>query len=96
MEITRKTWKVVVGLRQIGVQVQKDETTILDEFNKVQYFNQCVCNLGEQTPNFHVGKLHVDERSLAMIVTKIIIARGRDHSTLNEGDLVLMYPFKML
>jgi len=96
MEITRQTWKVVIGLRQIGVQVQKEETTIVDEFNKVQYFNQCVRNPGEQTRNFHVGRLRVDERLLAMIVTKIIMPRGSNHLTLNEGDLLVMYPFKML
>jgi len=33
----------------------------------------------------------VDQRLLAMIVTKIIVPRGSNHSTLNEGDLILMY-----
>ena len=39
MEITRQTWKDVAGLRQRGVQVRKGETIVVDEFNKVQYFN---------------------------------------------------------
>jgi len=39
MEITRQTWKDKAGLRQRGVQVHKDETSAVDEFNKVQYFN---------------------------------------------------------
>ena len=60
----------------------------MDEFNKVQYFNQCVRNQGEQARNFHVGRLHVEE---AMVVTKIIMPRGSNHATLNEGDLVVMY-----
>jgi len=72
MEITRQTWKDVVGLRQRFVQVHKGETTIVYEFNKIQYFNECVRNQGEQTRNFHVGKLRVEERLLAMVVTKII------------------------
>ena len=42
MEITRQTWKDVAHLRQKGVQVRKGETSAVDEFNKVQYFNQCV------------------------------------------------------
>jgi len=42
MEITRQTWKDVAGLRQRGVQVRKGETSVVDEFNKVQYFNQCM------------------------------------------------------
>ena len=41
MEITRQTWKDVACLRQMSVQVRKGETTVADEFNKVQYFNQC-------------------------------------------------------
>jgi len=48
MEITRQTWKDVASLRQRGVQVRKGETNAVDEFNKVQYFNQCVRNQGEQ------------------------------------------------
>jgi len=90
-EITRQTWKDVAGLRQRGVQVRKGETSAVDEFNKVQYFNQCVRNQGGQTRNFHVGRLRVEERLLAMVVTKIIMPRGSNHATLNEGDLVVMY-----
>jgi len=73
VEITRQTWKDVVGLRQRGVQVRKGETSSMDEFTKVQYFNQCVRNQGEKTKNFHVGRLCVEERLLAMVVTKIIM-----------------------
>ena len=47
MEISRLTWKDVAGLRQRGVQIRKGETSIVDEFNKVQYFNECVRNQGE-------------------------------------------------
>ena len=86
MEITRKTWKFVAGLRQRGVQVRKGETSAVDEFNKVQYFNQCMCNQGDQTRKFHVGRLRVKERLLVMVVTKIIMPRGSNHATLNEGD----------
>jgi len=42
MKITKQTWKDVAGLRQRGMQVCKGETSVVDEFNKVQYFNQCV------------------------------------------------------
>jgi len=91
MEITRQTWKDVDGLRQRGVQVRKGETSVVDGFNKEQYFNQCVRNQGEQTQNFHVGRLRVEERLLAMVVTKIIMPRGSNHATLNEGNLLVMY-----
>jgi len=33
----------------------------------------------------------VSERLLAMIITKIIVPCGSNHSTLIEGDLILMY-----
>jgi len=48
MKITRQTWKDLAGLRQRGLQVRKGETSAVDEFNKVQYFNQCVRNQDEQ------------------------------------------------
>ena len=41
--------------------------------------------------HFHVGGLKVDQRLFAMIITKIIVPHGSNHSTLNEGDLILMY-----
>ena len=33
----------------------------------------------------------MDQRLLGMIVTKMLVPRGNNHSTLNEGDLILMY-----
>ena len=33
----------------------------------------------------------MSERLLAMIITKIIVPRGSIHSTLKEGDIILMY-----
>ena len=56
-----------------------------------QCFNQCVRNQVEQATNFHVGMLRVEERLLAMVVTKIIMPKGSNHATLNEGDLLVMY-----
>jgi len=91
MGITRKIWKDMAGLRQRGVQVRKGETNVVDEFNKVQYFNQCERNQGKQTINFHVGRLRLEERLLGMVVTKIIMPNGSNHATLNEGDLTYMY-----
>ena len=90
IDIKRKKWKDVVGLRQSGKQVRKGETIGVDEFNKVQYFN-CVHNPSEQTHNFHVDRLRMEERLVAMMVTEIIMPRGNNHSSLNEGELVVMY-----
>ena len=61
------------------------------EFNEDQYFGQFLRNLSAEIKHFHVGGLNVVERHLAMIIRKIIVPRGINHSTLNERDLTLMY-----
>jgi len=91
MEISKKAWKDVASLKQIGVQVRKCETNVVEEFNKVQYYGGCRHRRGREIKNFHVGGLKVDERFLAMIVTKIVVPHRSNYSTVNEGDLVLMY-----
>jgi len=57
----------------------------------MQYYGQCLRTPAAKIKHFHVGGLKVDQRLLDMIVIKIIVPRGRTHSTLNEGDLILMY-----
>jgi len=91
MEINKRAWKDVVGLKPRGVQVRKGETGAVPEFNKMQYYGQCLRNPIAEIKHFHVGGLKVDQRLLGMIVTKILVPRGSNHSTLNEGDLILMY-----
>jgi len=91
MEINKKAWKDVFGLKIRGVQVRKGETVAIPEFNKVQCYGQCLRNLAAEIKHFHVCGLKVDQRLLAMIVTTIIVPRGSNHSTLNEGYLILMY-----
>jgi len=71
--------------------VRKGETGAVPEFNKMQYYGQCLRNPIVEIKHFHVGGLKVDQRLLGMIVTKILVPRGSNHSTLNEGDLILMY-----
>ena len=90
MEINKRAWKDVVGLKPRGVQVRKGETGAVPEFNKMQYYGQCLRNPIAEIKHFHVGGLKVDQRLLGMIVTKILVPRGTNHSTLNEGDLILM------
>jgi len=38
MEINKKAWKDVTGLKSMDVQVRKGETGTVQEFNKVQYY----------------------------------------------------------
>jgi len=91
MEINKRAWKDVLGLKSRGVQVRKGETGVVPEFNKMQYYGQCLRNPIVEIKHFHVGGLKVDQRLLGMIVTKILVPHGSNHSTLNEGDLILMY-----
>ena len=44
MEINKRAWKDVVGLKPRGVQVRKGETGAIPEFNKMQYYGQCLRN----------------------------------------------------
>jgi len=73
MEINKKAWKDVAGLKSRGVQVRKGETVVVSEFNKVQYYGQCLRNPATEIKHFRVGGLKVDQRLLCMIVTRIII-----------------------
>ena len=91
MEINKRALKDMVGLKPRGVQMRKGETGAVPEFNKIQYYGQCLRNPIAEIKHFHVGGLKVDQRLLGMVVTKIIVPRGSNHSTLNEGDLILMY-----
>jgi len=73
MEISKKTWKDNLRLSQRGVQVRKGKTGVVEEFNKMQYYGQCWRNPSTEIKTFYVGGLKVDERLLAMIITKVII-----------------------
>jgi len=73
------------------VQVRKGHTGVVPEIKKVQNYDQCLRNPTAEIKHFHVGGLKVDQRLHGMIVTKILVPRGSNHSTLNEGDLILMY-----
>ena len=70
MKTNKKAWKDVVGLKSRRVQVRKGQTGAIQEFNKVQYYGQCLRNPVVEIKHFHVGGLKVDQRLLAMIVTK--------------------------
>jgi len=91
MEINKKAWKDVVEHKSRGVQVRKGEIGVVPEFNKVQYYGQFLRNPAAEIKHIHVGGLKVDQRLLGMIVTRILVACGSNHSTLNEGDLILIY-----
>jgi len=91
MEINKKALKDVARLKARGVEVREDEIGVVQEFKKVQYYEQCLRNPVVEIKHFHVGGLKVDQRLLAMTITKIIVPHGSNHSTLYEGVLIPMY-----
>jgi len=54
---------MLLDLGKKGVQVRKGETGVVQEINKVQYYGQCLRNLGVETKNFPIGGLKVDEKA---------------------------------
>jgi len=46
--------------------VKKGETSVLQEFNKVQHYRQCLRNPAIEIKHFHVGGLKVDQRLFSM------------------------------
>ena len=55
MKINKRAWKDVVGLKSKGVQVRKGEIGVVSEFNKMQYYGQCLRNPVAEIKHFHVG-----------------------------------------
>jgi len=52
MEINKKAWKDVVRIKARGVKVRKGETGVVQEFNKVQYYGQCLRNPTAEIKHF--------------------------------------------
>jgi len=57
--------------------VRKGEIGAVEDFNKVQYYRQCLTNLEGEIKTFRVGGLKVDKRLLAMFITKIIVPHDK-------------------
>jgi len=89
--ITNYVWVVVAGLKLSGLRINRGNLGIVEEFNKMQFYKNCLKNPLSKVRNFSVGGLKLDERVIAFIVSWIITPRGRNHSTLSEEDLMLIY-----
>ena len=64
---------------------------MIEEFNKMQFYKNCLKNPLSKVRNFSVGGLKLDERLIAYIVSWIITPRENNHSTFSEEDLLLIY-----
>jgi len=91
MEITYVVWTAVAGLKYSGLRINKGNLGVVEDFNKVQYYKSCLTNQNAQVRTCSVGGLRLDERLLALIVTRILTPRGSSHSVLTEEDLVYIY-----
>ena len=89
--ITNDVWAAITGLKFSGVRINKGYLGVIEEFNKMQFYKNCLKNSLSKVRNFSVGGLKLDERLIAFIVSWIITPRGSNHSTLYEEDLLLIY-----
>jgi len=90
MEITHEVWVVVAGLKFSGLRINKGNFRVVEDFNKIQYYKNCLKNQHAQVRTCSVGGLKLDERLLALIGTWILTPRASNHSVLIEEDLVYM------
>jgi len=88
MVITNDVWAAVTRLEFSGVRINKCNLGVIKEFNKMQFYKNCLKNPLSKVKNFSVGGLKLDERLIAFIVSWIITPRGSNHSTLSEEDLL--------
>jgi len=91
MVITNDVWTVVVGLKFFGIRINRGNLGVVEDFNKIQFYKNCLKDPHSKVRNFSVGGLKLDERLIAFIVSWINTPRGSNHSTLSEEDLLMIY-----
>ena len=91
MIITNKVWSAVTGLKSSGLRINRGNLEVVENFNKIQFYKSCLKNPHSKVRNFSVGGLKLDERLVVFIVSWILRPRGRNHSTLFEEDLLMIY-----
>ena len=91
MEITHEVWTAITGLKYAGLRINKGNIGVVEEFNKIQFYKNCLENPQAKVTNFSVGGLKLNERLIALIVTWMLTPRGSNPFVLTEEDLVYMY-----
>jgi len=89
--IGNDVWAAITGLKFSGVRINKGNLGVIKEFNKMQFYKNCLKNPLLKVRKFSVGGLKLGERLIAFIVSWTITPRGSNHSTLFEEDLLLIY-----
>jgi len=91
MEITLVMWNAITGLKFFGALVGKGNTSVVEDFNKMQYYVSYLKNLLMKVKGFHVGAFKLGERVIAFIITWMLTSKGSNHVVLTEKDFVLVY-----
>jgi len=76
MEITHEVWTVITGLKYARLGINKGNIGVVEEFNKIQFYKNCLKNLQAKVNFFSVGGLKLNERLIALIVTWMLTPRG--------------------
>jgi len=91
IQITNDVWTAITGLKFSRLRINKSNIGVIKEFNKMQFYKNCLKNPLSKVRNFPVGGLKLDERLIAFIMSWIVTPRGSNHSTLSEEDFLLIY-----
>ena len=91
MEITHDVWFAITGLKYAGLRLNKGNVGVVEEFNKIQFYKNCLKNPQAKVRNFLVGGLKLNETLIASIVTWMLTPRGSNHFVLTEEDLIYIY-----
>jgi len=91
MKVTNDVWNSVAGIKYYGLKVGKGNTNGIQEFNKIQYFRNCVRNPSLGINRFHAGNLNLTSRLIAYIIAWQLIPRGFNNAVLHEEGLILLY-----
>ena len=67
--ITNDVWTAITGLKYFGLRINKGNLRVIEEFNKMQCYNNCLKNPLSKVRNFFVGGLKLNERLIAFIVS---------------------------
>jgi len=90
-EITHEVWAAMTGLKYARLRINKGNISVVEDFNKIQYYKSCLKIPHAQVRTCSVGGLKLNERLLALIVTWILTPKGSNHFVLTEEDLVYIY-----
>ena len=91
MEISHEVWAAMAGLKYDGLRINKGNISVVENFNKTQYYKSCLKNPHAQVRTCSVRGLKLNERLLTLFVTWILTPRGSNHYVLTEEDLVYIY-----